>query len=72
MKSTIFNPGRFHSSRSPIGKEVIRQLAAVKGVTCLVTAMISRLEHGEEVDISAVLLQSAAAREDAHRFIEAI
>jgi hypothetical protein len=44
----------------------------VKDVTYLVKAMIGRLEHGEEVDISAVLLRSAAAREDANRFIDAM
>ena len=51
---------------------MIRQLAAVKDVTYLVKAMIVRLEHGKEVDISAVLLRSAAAREDANRFIDAM
>jgi hypothetical protein len=72
MKDAILRPGHFHSSHRPTGKEGIRQLAAVKDVTFLVKAMIGRLEHGEEVDISAVLLRSAAAREDANRFIDAM
>jgi hypothetical protein len=72
MKYALVCPGRVHSPNGSIRMEVIRQLAAVKDVTCAVTAMISRLEHGEEVDASAVLRRSAAARDDANRFIDAM
>jgi hypothetical protein len=52
--------------------EVIRQLAALKDVIFAVTATIATLEHGEEADVSAVLRRSAAARDDADRFMGAI
>ena len=60
------------SSCGAIARELIRQLTAVKAVTSVVTTTIGRMEQGEEVDVSALLLQSAAARERANRFLDAM
>lgn len=72
MKDAFASRGRSHSSHGRIRMKVIRHLAAVRAVNYVVTATISRLEHGEEVDASALLRRSAAARDDANRFIEGI
>jgi len=70
MKNALVCRGRALSSHGGIGREIIRRLAAVKDVTYAVTAAIASLEHGQEVDVSAVLRRSAAARDEANRFIE--